>query len=480
MTQAITRLYGSEAQASDAVKTLKQNGYLGDQINLVTGAAGSGDGLVAAIEKGGVPNAHAAIYAERVRAGGAIVSVCPMFGTAQRATEILESFEPVDAGVSDVPVSASKASGKAGGKTRARTTDILDLPPMKDDPTPLSSRFNLPVLLDDPTPFSSVLEMAGAVGQVGAAVGEVRHSRGFEQCHAAVELVEPADVLRQRDAAVVVVEPAGVLGQRDAAVVVAEPAHVHERGDATFVLARFAGDLQGTAGRAQGDREAAEPVSETVAEPAPKKPVRKAAEKAVEQAPDSLVTDSRWRAAVSIAAPHGWLATMEVARKRRIASARYPWRDFLTGGHIHFVTATKWTITRRSGPAACCCKFVSKWVAPGSWAGACGGVDLPRLGGSDLASLDGPGGFGQRADDRGRGFALGAVRIGWWGLGGEGVSEGAAVAAEDEAVEQRGEPEGEDAVVRPDYEEQSGDDPSETVGECFNACFHAGYVAWVT
>ena len=155
MTQAITRLYGTETHASDAVKDLKKNGFLGDQISLVSGADGSGDGLVDAIEKGGVPNAHAAIYAERVQRGGSVVSVRPPFGTAQRATAILDSFEPIDAGVSNVPVGPAKVAGKTVTRTAGRSTDTVEMLPLKDDATPLSSRLNLPVLLDDPTPFST-------------------------------------------------------------------------------------------------------------------------------------------------------------------------------------------------------------------------------------------------------------------------------------------------------------------------------------
>jgi hypothetical protein len=54
--------------------------------------------------------------------------------------------------------------------------------------------------------------------------------------------------------------------------------------------------------------------------------------------------------------------------------------------------------------------------------------------------------------------------------------EGAAVAFQHEAVEQRVEPEREDKVVRSDCGEQSGHDPFIAAGEVVGLCFHAGRI----
>jgi hypothetical protein len=81
---------------------------------------------------------------QRIRDGGSVVSVMPPWGTAQRATQILNSFETIDAGLPDV-----EGDGSASKMTRARSA--VDWAAA----TPLSSKLGWPVLLNDPAPLSS-------------------------------------------------------------------------------------------------------------------------------------------------------------------------------------------------------------------------------------------------------------------------------------------------------------------------------------
>jgi hypothetical protein len=171
MGQPITRLYENEKTALGAVSELKKSGFPGEQIVLVTPkdakAMPNGaeeDTLVAAFEKAGVSKAAAAIYAERVRAGGSVVSVSPNWGTGQRATKILERFDPVDAGVGEVEASAaaSNASGAQTGKRDAGAlfSSFLNWPVLRNDPAPLSTWLKWPLISQRAAPLSQDAKLA--------------------------------------------------------------------------------------------------------------------------------------------------------------------------------------------------------------------------------------------------------------------------------------------------------------------------------
>jgi hypothetical protein len=154
MTQTITRIYGTEQQALDAVALLKEFDYAAELISLVTYASvvepGSNDedaateSLVEAIAANWVPKWEARIYAEGVRRGGSLVSVRAPFGTAAQAIEILDSFEPIDAGV---PV-------------------LSESLPEWDEAAPISSAFRMAVRYDDPTPFSTFWNLPVLIDRV--------------------------------------------------------------------------------------------------------------------------------------------------------------------------------------------------------------------------------------------------------------------------------------------------------------------------
>jgi hypothetical protein len=151
MSTIITRLYKTHKQALDAVNDLKRNGFSEGSINLVAsagdGEAGSGtssqsaDALVASILKGGVSGANAKVYAEAVRRGGSLVTVVALFGSALKAGEILDRFDPVIGGV---PASDEYAEspGPIAQLLKGRSKTVL-----LDQAAPFSSLLHIPAVI---------------------------------------------------------------------------------------------------------------------------------------------------------------------------------------------------------------------------------------------------------------------------------------------------------------------------------------------
>jgi hypothetical protein len=143
MTQAISRLYASSADAAAAVSELKETGFAEDAISVIgpvlpADAGMPDDAIAATIVQAGVPSAHAATYAEGVRSGETLVSVRAPFGYANTATEILSKHSPT---ATDLPDDGYEV-------------------PVRDPAAPLSSALGWKVLLDNPTPLSSFLGWA--------------------------------------------------------------------------------------------------------------------------------------------------------------------------------------------------------------------------------------------------------------------------------------------------------------------------------
>jgi hypothetical protein len=141
MPQPLARIYGSQATASAVLKQLHERGLSGEAVAEITGSTAD---PVGAITAAGVPESHAKVYAEAVGRGETVVLVCPPFGYAKAATEVLDSHHSisVDLPAASAPASAPKAKASAAAF---------------DGATPLSSWFGWKVLSDDPTPLSSKL-----------------------------------------------------------------------------------------------------------------------------------------------------------------------------------------------------------------------------------------------------------------------------------------------------------------------------------
>jgi hypothetical protein len=152
MSEPITRLYDKKKSATDAVADLKKSGFPGELVTLVSppdskaavrAEAGSDDGIVAALEKAGISKSAAAVYAERVRGGGSVVSITPNWGTARRAIAILDKYGPIEAGIPEEAPGVSSAGGALGLSSDSEVA------------APLSTRIGWQVLIHSPTPLSS-------------------------------------------------------------------------------------------------------------------------------------------------------------------------------------------------------------------------------------------------------------------------------------------------------------------------------------
>ncbi len=136
MSHAITRLYGTAAQATAAVSLLKQRKFTDDLITVVHPAtpAAALEDITAAITAGYVLKADAKIYAQGIQRGMSLVSVLAPFGSGGKVVRILDAFEPVASGVTREDPAAPW-----------------------DEANPFSSAFRLPLLLkgNSPAAFSS-------------------------------------------------------------------------------------------------------------------------------------------------------------------------------------------------------------------------------------------------------------------------------------------------------------------------------------
>jgi hypothetical protein len=137
MTQTISRMYASLADAKKAAAELKDNLYqdvyvVGREADPAAPPA-SHDSIVSELMKGHVLKAAAQIYAKGISRGGALVTVHAPFGTAKQAMEIMDSHNPIDSGVADP----------------------TEPPYSWDDATPISSLFQMPLLTKTQLPFES-------------------------------------------------------------------------------------------------------------------------------------------------------------------------------------------------------------------------------------------------------------------------------------------------------------------------------------
>jgi hypothetical protein len=156
-------MYETAQHAMTAVAKLKAQGFPEETINLVTAASvgqqsqaasasGSEDPIVSAITAGYVLRAHARVYAEAVRCGRALVSVSAAFGTGGIASEILDSCDPVDSGLS------TAGERLPGWDDATPLSSALWLPVLaKGSASPLSSFWGLPVLTRKGGTFCSAL-----------------------------------------------------------------------------------------------------------------------------------------------------------------------------------------------------------------------------------------------------------------------------------------------------------------------------------
>jgi len=147
MPQPLARIYGSQATASAVVKQLHERGLSGDAVAEITGSTPDPLGSITAA---GVPASHAKVYADAVGRGESVVLVCPPFGYAKAATEVLDSHHSIAVDLPEAPVAAS-ASAAAGWDGATPLSSWLGWTVLSNNPTPLSSWLGWSVLKTEPS-----------------------------------------------------------------------------------------------------------------------------------------------------------------------------------------------------------------------------------------------------------------------------------------------------------------------------------------
>ena len=155
MTQTIVRMYGSHEHAMGAVAELKDGG-LGDGDIYVVSPPGSPDASLESIADdiaaGYVLKSHAKIYAEGVKRGGTLVIVHAPFGTSVSSTRTLDSYHPIDSGLSEEESEAV----------------------YWDDAAPFSSAlFSMPTLMKGASPFSMICGLPTLTSGQGSLFGSL-------------------------------------------------------------------------------------------------------------------------------------------------------------------------------------------------------------------------------------------------------------------------------------------------------------------
>ncbi|WP_294539880.1 hypothetical protein [uncultured Rhodoblastus sp.] len=182
MTTIITRLYAAEEHAVAAANALKER-FRSEHINLVTRS--SGQDPAAQVIKGGVHPSHAAIYADKIRQGHALVSVSAPWGFGKSALHALNSHGPVDSGIKNPDFHYTTASTRDPSPfsdlikqtVLAKSKSSIKLPenksltssfgfptlsnsksrtPLQDNAAPLSALAGLPTI-SRAKPFSSLV-----------------------------------------------------------------------------------------------------------------------------------------------------------------------------------------------------------------------------------------------------------------------------------------------------------------------------------
>jgi hypothetical protein len=171
MPVTITRIYDSPEKAQKAADELKKF-TPESQVHVVNPSGQEAASLEVALTATGMSAGSAKVYAEAVGRGRSVVTVAPMFGSAARATEVLDSADPVDTHISDVPDTADRRPRRTTswfGGTGGDSAIIADVAaPLSaklgwhvlspDNPTPLSEKAGWKVLSpNNPTPLSDKL-----------------------------------------------------------------------------------------------------------------------------------------------------------------------------------------------------------------------------------------------------------------------------------------------------------------------------------
>jgi hypothetical protein len=189
MPSKITRFYETATQGAKVAEHLAEEGFehvFHFKASTAKGAAAKSENnmLVENMVNAHVWKSHAEAYAQRLVKGGALVMVHAPFGAGQRATNLMDSYAPVDSGLAegkpvadmvwddaaplssmlclpvltDIKLPFETLSGAASlSRGRAFLSDVLGLPLLKQGPSHKVSSFGIPLLSRSGTPLSSML-----------------------------------------------------------------------------------------------------------------------------------------------------------------------------------------------------------------------------------------------------------------------------------------------------------------------------------
>ena len=168
MTQMLIRIYDSEALGGRVAEHLQSKGFQHVyQFNGPTGKGSTGaparNALVASMMKANVWKSHAETYADRLSKGKSLVLVHAPFGTANKATKVMESYQPTEAGI----------------------VEPDQHPEMKwEDAAPFSSILKLPILSKNRHPaetFSGISSLTKGKAFLSTLIGMPLLSEGLTQ-----------------------------------------------------------------------------------------------------------------------------------------------------------------------------------------------------------------------------------------------------------------------------------------------------------
>jgi hypothetical protein len=164
-------MFATDDQAAKASAELKQRSYQHVfRFSAPAEGAAAIDELVAGMTKVFIPVSEAKIYAEKIAKGSHLVAVHAPFSGGHRAMWVLDSYDPIDAGV---PTSTSEASAWEGAtpfssalhlpvlsKTALPFEAVMGVPAISAKPWTVSGCLGLPLLTKSQTPCSDALGMS--------------------------------------------------------------------------------------------------------------------------------------------------------------------------------------------------------------------------------------------------------------------------------------------------------------------------------
>jgi hypothetical protein len=146
MAQIISRLFSSSTNAAAAVKDVLDYRFGENEVFTIEGGAGSShDDLVAQIVQAGIARDDAPAYADKLKGGASLIVVHAPFGSARKATVLLDRHQPLLSVVASAPAPEGIRYDR-----KAPLSSLFQWKPLLSDPTPFSSFFRWPTI----SPFS--------------------------------------------------------------------------------------------------------------------------------------------------------------------------------------------------------------------------------------------------------------------------------------------------------------------------------------